>query len=660
MKKLLATVSLWTMLLAMVSPVAEARVLVLDGSDSDIASVVDTNNDQALTESMHDIPQFVVSILRSYGLRQGTDYDVVRIRNRNLKTLDLRYGRVVYNNDGPNPRVVQYDAIIIAAHDRRGVVNSATGVRLDSLSRFQNGNNYNRVPIAAIWYGSGGANSTGDSTYYGGDNTQLATIGQTNFASKDPTIRFQTAVAKYAINITSGTPTAGKTRILIGAGGNAALLTSSATSLFSHPTVPCKWCDSLVSSPQANVDTAIVWVRYFDHIAGAKPFVYAQSNDYASVATNIPAVWTTLAFLDSLSGGGVFGTAEPVSFGIMVPGLASRGKAVGYPSSTCGMVNGDSTNTYAFVDSLASLGAPISFGAPTNLDSITAYKRDIQRVMDKSNNFRLFPFQRFGMDTAAAGLGNTSLHRPADLFGAWRNRSAIGDGSFVGADSSLYSHLLFGFSRLDSLYRNRVDHALYAPLDDWSPKNLSAIGSDSIYSAIALSGAKAIVTNYNIWNAQSGKQQTLLQGLDYHNRSITTLCGNAYGRKINVLGTAVLDSGSARFDNGYGQGSCCSGGIQNHERVSRFWLSFIGYRPVQSWAYNAGTTPYTRDSTFTPQRVAVVPFASLGSGNRADASTSPLAPGWWYVKWIVNGAKTVNLYGRRTLINIVPVEKVTP
>jgi lipoic acid synthetase len=59
----------------------------------------------------------------------------------------------------------------------------------------------------------------------------------------------------------------------------------------------------------------------------------------------------------------LFGSAEPPSFGIMVPGVASRGLATGLPWSTGGIPPDDTTNTYrAAGDSLATLGVPVALG----------------------------------------------------------------------------------------------------------------------------------------------------------------------------------------------------------------------------------------------------------------------------------------------------------
>jgi len=655
-KKLASALLAFLMLAQPVVDVASAKVLIIEDKKTDVTP--DEGSDNAV--GTHALRSTVTSILRAYGLRQGVDYEVASIGRRGVNAAQVRLGQVVINPDDPNATTQTYDAVVLVQYNGFNSSAVSGAFRGDSLRKFQNTTNYNRVPMYFVTYGSNGQGSASDSCAYGSDNTHLGTMGQVMYSTKHPSVRFRTGVNKVAEAI--GSP-AGKTRVLIGASMGRSEQTQQDISGTLITPFPCQWCDSVYTTTPGVGDSAIVWMRYFDHIPGAKPIIYAQTNDYAGVALNIPALWSGLVMLDSLASGNVFANATRTpEFGIMVPGIGSRGLATGWPWSTCGIPPDDTTNAYRSVDSLATLGVPIAFGAPANLDSITTYKRDIQRVMSSSAQFSLFPFSRYGIDTtdAAIGAGRTATtkYQPLDIFGAWRTRTAIGDDSFAGKDSSLSSHVRFAFARHDSLYPGRVDHALYAPIDDWSPKNFCCIGQDSVFSAFAKAGARAVVTNWRVQSAQIGKTASLQQGALWQTQRVRAPYAFG-GSTVNVLGTAVVDSGAARFDNGNGQvGSHV--GFVTFKQIDQFWLSFIGLPSSPRFGYSGDV--WTTDSLSSRQRVLVVPFASFGSGKRADRSTLPTRPGWWYTKAIVNAVKVINDFGYpgREYVKIRKVEDVQP
>ena len=657
MKKLASALLALFMLVQPLVDVAHARLLIIEDKKTDASGFNDESSDVSV--GTHVLRNVIASLVRQYGLRQGRDYDIVSVGRRGMTAAQVRRGNVIDKPDDPNSTVTTYDAAILINYNGFNSSSVAGSFRADSLRKFIDTNNYNRIPLMIVNYGSGGT-ALVDSSAYGNDVTYMGTMGQVMYSTKDPSIRFRTGVNK--VGEKEGDP-AGMERVLVGASSGRSEGTQQDIQGVASTEFPCIWCDSVYTTSPGVGDSAIVWMRYFDHVPGAKPIIYSQSNDYAGTALNIPALWVGLAMLDSLAGGAVFsGATRTPEFGILVPGLASRGAAVGFPSSTGGLVADDTTNTYrAMGDSLATLGVPIAFGAPVNMDSVLSYKRDIQYVMSKSSRFSLFPFQRFGLDTAQADLGTngrTACDRPTDLWGAWRNRTAIGDGTMVGADSSLYSHVKLAFARLDSLYPGRVDHALYAPLDDWTPKSYARIGPDSLYSALAYGGARAVVTNFRIANAQLGKPVTSRQGARWTTGKERAPYAFG-GTSVNVLAAAPIDSGSARFDNGNGQVGT-HGGFDTFKAIDRFWLGLVVGRNSPQYGYSYDS--WSADSSNAFVRTLVVPVAAFGSGNRADMATLPTRPGWWYTKAIVNATKVINSYGYpgRTYVRVAKVEDVQP
>lgn len=647
------------------APAVSAKVLIVEDKSYGVPNNNDEVNAPAETNGARVLRNVVASILRTYKLRDGLDYDIAGNPSYGLNVTNLRDGNWVQYAGTSAATLKHYDAVIFVGINGMALANSQNiGLRADSLRRNQNTTRFNSVPMMFVVYGSQQQGAKTDSTIWGGDVTHMGTMGQVMYSAKDPSIRFRTATAKVGGVVYSAASAPGTDRIIIGASSGRSEGTQQDIEAVGFDPFPCQWCDSVWTSTPGVGDSAVVWMRYFDHIPGAKPIVYTQTNDYAAFSLNIPAVWAGMAMLDSLSGGGVFGGAEPPSFGIMVPGVASRGLATGLPWSTGGIPPDDTTNTYrAAGDSLATLGVPVALGVPANLDSLNAYSRDLQYMLSKSANFSLFPFSRYGIDTTdaalGAGRGPSTCNNPADIFGAWRNRTAIGDFTMVGKDSSLASHVKLAFARLDSLYRGRLDRALYAPVDDWSPKNIAGIGADSMYSAFAAANVRAVVTNFRIRNAQVGKLSTRQQGERWTaGRARAPYSGNG-AQYVNVLGTAPVDSGAARFDNGSGQ-TGADAGFPTFSQIERFWQGFIGVEPNR--VYGSANFSAGSDSTYTRHSVLVVPFASFGSGKRADRTTLPTRPGWWYTKAIVNAAKVINSCGLpgRTYVAIRKVEDVQP
>lgn len=643
----LAALVLW-------APLADARALVVvaafsGGSSSELGNPAENASYRSMGES-------VISIFRSMGLKQGVDYDVMAADSRAARTEFFRRGAVTYGfqtglAETPGAVVKTYDAVIHV-----GLKNTASGTlyRPDSLMGRQSTTTYNRVPQVFIWYGS--LSCAACSTGYGGDVTYMGSMGQVNRSGKDNSLRFRTAVNKVASLQTAGHLLGGY-RVLIGASSGAGIIANQGVDgIGADPLIPAVWPDSLITGAS---DSAVVWAKLWQHLidAGvdAKPTIYVQSNDYAASATNIAAIWTALAWADSLTGGGVFPSGQATA-AINIRGGFSRGGQLGWPTSTGGMTNTDSTNFKATLDSLNALGVPITVAA--NPDSVASYPNE-KEWWSRIGGISYSPWFPTGLlDSTSAGNQATSRNKLVDIYGLRRTRVAIGNTTGT-ADTSIASLLRVAFARCDSLWPYRVDRAVIAPLDDWSPRNISAMGQDSLLWAFHKAGARAVVSNRSIAFAQAGKPATTQQGASWQTDRIRLTY--APGEVVKLLSTATLDSGSVRFDSGTGQVGQ-AGAMRTFTFIEQWWRGFVGQRNDPTYAASGPTSGNggATDSVYTRTPVLTVYASDLQSGLRADASTLPLRPGFHLIKEIVNASKVVNSYARRPLIRWVKTEDVQP
>jgi hypothetical protein len=459
--------------------------------------------------------------------------------------------------------------------------------------------------------------------------------------------------------IRNTTSPAGGLRVLLGIGQNA---------VYRHEhengwRAPA-WPDSFARN--ATGDTMSVWVLPMAHVAGAEPIVCAITTAAALLDSSEAlylqehgvdwvALGVAMQTLDSLSGGAVFGDGPPVKVGFVALGGGTQSDRR-HPG---GLFHPDSATFKASVDSL---DVPLTVAADP--ESLTA-----QEVAwwKRHNQVRFTPWVRTGLDTTAAGLGNASVALPVDVWGRWRLRAVLGDGSCTGADTSFACLYRAVRAQLQAKVGAGYLSALaVAPDDDWTPKNVSRSSNakvDSILRRIKALGYKALLID-----GQRLDNTLLEHPIGYGNQQR----GGSGIHPALLAHSGYSIVGSSKF---YGfttdsAGNICSPGPCPRQNVavyetSRWWHGLFPdgacdpefMNPNIFTGNDIGVWINISDRLYGPRpaRVLVVSMQGLGGD-----PTAPTRPAWWAIKSFVNAARAINASGRKPLIDIGWAEDATP
>lgn len=417
---------------------------------------------------------------------------------------------------------------------------------------------------------------------------------------------------------------------------------------------PCVDCDSTVRTD----DTLRIWVRNNSHKAGAAPQIFCAPGHLWGAEASPEILLQAIGLLDSLSGHAVLGDRQ-IKIGFHVRGGWSRATAL----SSGGFPESDSAAIKASIDSLASLDVPFVVGF--NPDSLNAYPRD-KAWWTRASKARFTPHPLVAINDTTIGK-NAGAQSLVDPMGRYRSRTAIGDGSLAGADTSIASLWRRALWKADSAFgRNRVSRVMMPPANDWLPLNWTGMTPDSAIAALADAGFVGLVSNVRLRQSSIRYGGTNPLGDHPTQRSIPVRFGARAGSDFRILATpGHMDSGSVRFGmEAYGGGSDGGVLIPTLERTEMFWRGLLTDRTlewrVKSTAAVSTVRKANADSLDSPVCVYTIHAGDLGSGTRSDASTRPIRPGWWQIKNIVNAAKIVNKVAGRNVIAIVDPQEIEP
>ena len=370
----------------------------------------------------------------------------------------------------------------------------------------------------------------------------------------------------------------------------------------------CRTCDSLLT--YAESDSLLMWDLQYGSVLGqGSTITYLSAFGAGCAADSISADGTSgcpgtegdwqivlagLAHLDSLSGGNVLGK-KVIKIAPIVYGGLSRGERHAWksPGSAQGILGADTSAFYETLDSLNALNIPITFAI--NPDSASSYERDLIK-MKQVKSARFTPQIWNGISDSTKAGGQNAAYRPVDVYGRYRNRTAVGDFSGVGGDSSIATLAKSALRLTDSLTSGRVSRIAVAPDDDWSPLNTEGVlvGTnrvpiDSVLYALSRAGFVGVVADAqdpdaNASKRGSGPSKTNPRG--YYNRqglftsaSIPTLRGfkilthsgyNIMGGKAQAV---TLDAATALLPDS--TTSSLNGPNMIYRGLGRLWSSAL-------------------------------------------------------------------------------------
>lgn len=671
--------------------VAAARILVYTNNTSDISGEVHSNVFRNV--------RLVANMLE----RGRADY-FAKPSFRGLRTLDTRTGSLLHNYNTVGQYAEQFDAVV-AVNSPLGAQLFGTGgnnpdsmLRRATAAKDLDASKAPTVPQLFLFTNVYSlVNGDNNLAMVDADAAAQCTTGSVGVGSvfesdagylaSDPTVRWMVpAYAPYFV-MNPSRP-AGGLRVHIG---------SAVPNMWArNPANPgariaedrtCQWCDSMATSTFP--DSTILWERMMTHITGAKPVVFASmgggglSSDSVSNVIGPPrpnaegdyfVIMAGLARIDSLTNGGVWPAANgvPYKVALTIDGAYSYNAR----RATPGILKADSATFSASMDSLATLGIPVTFGV--NLDSVAA-NAEWKRWLAKVPKARFSPQNWTGVRDSAGISGAASFTHPVDIMGRNRKRIAFGDSSAAGKDTSLWALLRGGRFKCDSIWPGKASRFLMAPLDDWSPRGMNSSnvgpGIDSLVFAIARAGFDGVRANsgdpdhdanYLFANPRGWvNQQRWLTGT--RNAKLKLLTYPGHGISGGEWQLSRSDS-VAPFDS-----STTTSHSMIIQEICRAWLGATQYAdrnhdqfphdPVGPYSFE---TSRVYNGVYYNEKDMVWPthykgnIIRMGCDDFSGRPDLPARRGWWVIKSLANQFKAINRIAGRTIIEFAYPEEVEP
>lgn len=613
----------------------------------------------------------LLSILRSY---PDAEYTIVPANI--AKTEFCRTGLMVWNYGTARAYTEQFDAVIHANFNGNRT-SAFSGYRPDSLCMNATAPTVPQLMLLSYSVYNASANAFNNSTSCSlGVSTMIdagAGVGNhegegTTYPVGYPEGWFDT---EYIARPVRGTVPAGGLRVLLSNAANSYFIVSEAGGP-GQSLAPTANADSCGRS--ADPDTMLVWERLNNHRSGlsrvvaCSPFVAFGTDSTQSVdlndgqGVNWPVLMYAIAHLDSLSGGAVLGGSPPINMAFTVNGVGTRSAR----TFAGGIFSADTTILKTTCDSLRALGVPLTLLADpeslaVNMGDVATWKR--------AGRVRFSPWVRVGMDTTVAGLGNASYSRPVDVFGRYRNRVFYGDSTYhavVGSDSSIVSLLMGAKASLRSTVGGSqwLSGFLAAPYDDWSPKNMTSAGLDSLVWAMRKAGFSAIQSNVQSrdsdpgYNRPSANAYPKVNGWVPRQEARPIALSPYTGEEFRFLGhNGVSPSGSTLYSLPSAaiiQSNIIWAGVFPERFRASNWFPPDG----ASTNTNVGVVVNLDNYLYGQKRAHIFALSaqSLGGGD----TQHPGRPGWYVVKHMAHAITAINRAAGRTVLALTFAEDATP
>lgn len=394
--------------------------------------------------------------------------------------------------------------------------------------------------------------------------------------------------------------------------------------------------------------------------AAAVPMGLIQpANHYGATNGEITPFVAALAWADSASGGGLYGTGEnrrlPRCFSVHIDDGWKRGNPKN--GLVGGMAIADSSFFIASIDSLAALNEKMVLGV--EIDSVVWKAGYDDRWWGRmGSNLHYTPHCHSGTTTQTGQIQDIQVTagpywRMQDLWGFGRTRVIFGDGTGLGQDSSFYSLHKRAFGLMDSLFSRRcVDHFAMPPFDDWSPNtstsptfNPMPNGFDSVAAAFYAAGGRGIRANAG---SNTSRVSMRIGTYGYFDGPIDyaiTLVGpdgvDRRGQRSRILACPTYpQNGSSVSFSRYSTGQ----GIRafNSIFLGRFVLANTG-------------------SDFTDNQKVEAAILTIHAGDLcSDKYGRATRPGFYSIKYPVMAMRAINAVARRPIVRCVYPEELQP
>ena len=436
-------------------------------------------------------------------------------------------------------------------------------------------------------------------------------------------------------------------------------------------------------------DSSDVFVRLWSHITGAKeqtfcyPYWGSECTDSSSRVLaceyDPQTILMALAHIDSTTGGRVFDRLKPLKAALVISGAFRRSG----PRNAGGIAPNDTTSLKAGLDSLATLGLPVTVGVcPDSIES-----RPSEVGWWKKLGGARFAVEQAAGDSGAvlSGGGNFSLAHPFDPFGKRRVRAAYGDSvrhAVDGSDSSTCAALVASRNQMAPYFSGRISGAVIPLSFDWSPlqaNSSSQWNPDSTLLAVSRAGFSVLVFDGQV--PQGRTNPVGVVGLMRQRRWVKYDAGTNAVRSVALLAHSGFSiNGSARqiqvTTDSIGSGlEPCQNVVARPNRIvyehHRFihqllWDQYRDYdfmRYDESNAWIGVNTPLN-DALYAINRGSILmthvqDFAG-GEPLHVSSGDPNTFAAFWTVKSLNNAFKTINRLAGRTIATFAYPEDIEP
>lgn len=311
----------------------------------------------------------------------------------------------------------------------------------------------------------------------------------------------------------------------------------------------------------------------------------------------------------------------------------------------------DSATFKASLDSLNTLGIPITMFYNADRDTVAAYPNELGWY--KGVRLAKFsPALTRGMWTSQAGtLDANAPMRPTDVWGRLRNRWLYS--SDCDTDTgSVFCNLTRIKAYNDSLFAGRTARTLYAPAWDWIPSNYTRAflpTRDSLVTIAVLAGFNSLIVSPEATEQSPGASYNLQSG---GGAVFSTSATNPLGlfnneqrvaayrdfSKTDYAGTFHFPASRGRWGEAASQNLLGSWGHWWSDEFLWGALSTAGPWYIADY-------PYYYHNFKTRLSVLEVPVGLL-AGTTAGSNKRY---GWWHIKSTVNQVKAMNRIAGRTV-----------
>lgn len=488
----------------------------------------------------------------------------------------------------------------------------------------------------------------------------------------------QTADSYYRSNYVPGRPGAWKSRNGL---NPLPLLTSSAARGSVRPLVQCAMSNltwnttTTVTDPDGMVraasDSALMWRVSPVTATGAETgipilYVWPTANGVANWSDGLFSMG--VAALDSAARAvdatqPVIGSRSdwvPTEAALVISnaGRHSTGQAAETDAGGGVCSPTDTTVYVASVDSLHTLGAPISVQHQVDPDTLRAYPHELRWYLSRLPEARFMPYVSRGFLGSTVGVsGNTSRFALSDPLGRNRTRwmgDSVGTSTCIG-DTSYYCGLRRVFALGDSVFGTRALRTLRAPVWDIVPFQYSRDAMplpDSLHRVLRALGIRTVIVNPSLPEA--------LPGSDYNTNSASGTQGatgtNIIGYSNNSARMPVwsLSSrarlGSMRYAATRAEGATELQSV-NVVPLGHNWSDefLVGNRRIGTASvWYATDYLFYRHNFRTPLDVFEMPASLFHGSSGANRRFA-----YWQFKWVVNQVNAENYFAGRTVRRLV-------